>query len=166
MKPQESCLPGIKRPLRKPPDLHSPHILVVEDDDDIRRMNAEMLLQCGYLVDDAENGAVAWNALLSNSYDLVITDNKMPVLTGMELLEKMYAAQMAVPVIMVSGTMPWQELTESLWLQPVATLLKPYTFTELFEVVRMVLRARPDPDLIALREHAVGRNGTVKSFAE
>ena len=41
-----------------------------------------------------------------NGYDLLITDNKMPKVSGVDLLNKLYAARMALPVITVSGTMP------------------------------------------------------------
>jgi CheY-like chemotaxis protein len=75
-------------------------ILVVEDDSVIRRLNAEVLTRSGYQVNTVEDGAAAWNALVGDGYDLMITDNMMPTLTGEELLKKLRAARMAVPVIM------------------------------------------------------------------
>ncbi len=162
MKPQGTDQQSASRIGRKPPDPRLPSILVVEDDDDIRRMTAELLQQSGFRVDAAENGAAAWNALLANGYDLVITDNSMPVLTGLELLAKMHEAQMSVPVIMASGTMPWKQFANSPWLQPAATLLKPYTFAELIEVMWMVLRVERDPQPVSASESL---HGAIKSFA-
>ena len=121
----------------KPPG----RILVVEDDRDLRQLNARALIHSGYAVDTAEDGAAGWEALQANRYDLVITDNNMPRLTGIELLKKLCAARMALPVIMATGTLPKEEFTRYPWLQPAATLLKPYTVEELLGTVKEVLRA-------------------------
>ena len=92
-------------------------------------------------MDAAEDGAEAWDALQLNSYDLLVTDNNMPKVPGIELLKKMYDAHLALPVIMATGTLPKDEFTRYPWLQPAATLLKPYTITELLGTVNKVLRA-------------------------
>jgi DNA-binding response OmpR family regulator len=120
---------------------HRQRILVVEDDEDIRRLNAEVLSDSGYKVDAAADGAIAWDTLKLNSYDLLITDNNMPKVSGVELLKKLRAARMALPVILVSGTMPTNELNRHPWLQIDASLFKPYTPDELLAAVRKVLYA-------------------------
>jgi two-component system OmpR family response regulator len=116
-------------------------ILVVEDDEDIRRINAEVLAHSGYHVDAAEDGAAAWDTLQRNRYDLLVTDNDMPKVSGVELLHKLHAAHIALPVIMATGKMPEEEFTQYPWLQPAAMLIKPYSFHELLGAVRQVLRA-------------------------
>lgn len=122
------------------------HILVVEDDDDIRRLNTEVLVQFGYRVDAAEDGAAGWEALQLESYDLLVTDNNMPKVSGVELLMKLRAAGMALPVIMATATLPKKDLTQFPWLQPTAMLLKPYTIGELMESVEKVLhKLSPTP---------------------
>jgi DNA-binding response OmpR family regulator len=119
----------------------SSRILVVEDDVGIRSLNTQALLHSGYAVDAAEDGAAAWQALNSDSYDLIITDHNMPKLTGVELLKKLRAARMALPVILVSAAMPTEELDRHPWLQIEATLLKPYTIAQLLGTVKHVLSA-------------------------
>ena len=122
-----------------------PHrILVVDDEPLIRELNVERLIAAGYQVDAAEDGAAAWDTLQLKSYDLIITDNTMPRMTGLQMIEKVHAAGMVVPVIMASGTLPKEEFTRYRWLQPVATLPKPYTAAELLGMVKEVL-ARPSP---------------------
>jgi len=116
-------------------------ILVVDDERMIRQLNTEVLSCSGYQVDAAENGAVAWDALQLNNYDLLITDHDMPKVTGVELLQKIHAARMALPVIMATGTPPEEELDRHPWLQIQAILLKPYTFNELLGTVKSVLHA-------------------------
>ena len=76
----------------------------------LRQIDARVLIHSGYAVDVAEDGAAAWEALQANRYELLITDNNMPRLTGIELLKKLRSARMALPVILVSGTMPAEEL--------------------------------------------------------
>jgi two-component system chemotaxis response regulator CheY len=115
-------------------------ILVVDDDGDIRRLNTEVLAGSGYKV-DAADGASAWEILQLNSYDLLLTDHDMPKVAGVELLKKLHAARMTLPVILASGTIPMKELSRHPWLQIDATLLKPYTPDELLATVRKVLFA-------------------------
>jgi DNA-binding response OmpR family regulator len=125
-------------------------ILVVEDDADIRRLNTEILIYSGYQVDAAESGLAAWYALQLNHYDLMITDNNMPKLTGVQLLQKMHASGMEMPVIMATGTLPSLEFSNEL-LQT-TLLLKPYSYDELLKTVKNVLYANrqgaatPPPD--------------------
>src|ERR1700690_4165551 len=126
--------------------LHAVHrLLVVDDDISPRQLSTELLNHSGYEVDAAEDGAAAWEALGADSYDLMITDNKMPNLTGIKLLEKLHAAHMNLPVIMATGTMPDEEFTQCPWLQPAATLLKPYTLAELLGTVESVMRETYSP---------------------
>lgn len=114
---------------------------MAEDDDDIRRLNIEALAGSAYKVDAAEDGAIAWDVLQLNSYDLLVTDYSMPKMTGVELLLKLHAAQMNLPVILASGTIPIEKLKRHPWLQIDATLLKPYTPDELLTTVENVLCA-------------------------
>jgi len=119
---------------------HSPRrILVVDDDDDIRRLNTEVLIHYGYHVDAAADGAVAWEALNAAPYDLLITDHDMPRVTGVELLKKLHGTPMALPVIMVTGIFPSREFARHPWIQTPAALLKPYTVAELLGAVEKVL---------------------------
>jgi len=117
----------------------SHRILVVDDDSSIRQLNTEVLMDSGYEVDAAADGADAWQVIITNHYDLLITDNNMPGLTGIDLLRKLRSAHMALPVIMATTTLPTHEFTVSPWLIPEATLLKPFTIDELLEKVKAVL---------------------------
>jgi two-component system chemotaxis response regulator CheY len=115
-------------------------ILVVEDDGDIRRLNSEVLIQFGYHVDTAEDGAAAWDTLQLKGYDLLVTDNEMPKVTGIELLKKVQDARMTLPVIMATGKYPREGLASHAGPQPTAILFKPYTLEEFLGAVKEVLR--------------------------
>jgi len=116
-------------------------ILVVEDDSDIRNLNTEVLIFHGYQVDAAEDGAVAWNTLQSGSYDLLVTDDEMPNVSGIELLKKLHAVRKGLPVIMAASKLPREEFNLHPWIRPTALLLKPYTTEEFLGTVQEVLRA-------------------------
>ncbi|HLP78270.1 MAG TPA: response regulator [Candidatus Paceibacterota bacterium] len=131
-------------------DLRS-RVLLVDDDADMRRVNLEALSGSGYHVDAVEDGAIAWETLQKTNYDLLVTDNNMPKVTGIALVKKLRAARMALPVIMATGNPPEEFHHPS--LQPAVVLLKPYTIPELLGTVENVLRATamapnpiPSPD--------------------
>ena len=119
-------------------------ILVVEDEPDIRRINAMVLHRAGYHVDTAENGASGWKALEAKHYDVLITDNTMPGVTGLDLIKKLRSADMTLSVILASGTVPAEELNRCPWLQVDALLPKPYSIAELLRTVNQVLRTTED----------------------
>ena len=116
-------------------------ILLVDDDRGIRQLYADVLARCGYRVDTAQDGASGWRALNAGRYDLLITDNTMPGVTGLDLIKKLRSEDMALPVILASGTVPTEELNRCPWLQLDAVLPKPFSIEELLETVRAVLRA-------------------------
>ena len=124
----------------KPP----PRILVVDDEPDIRRLNTEVLVESGYQVDAAKDGVAAWQALHTGRYDLLIADNTMPEVTGLELIKKMNSEGMNLPVILMSATLPMEELRLQPWRNIRATLSKPYTLVELLITVEKVLHATDD----------------------
>jgi len=116
------------------------HILLVDDDYYVRELSAGVLIRYGYNVDTANDGADAWKSLNNQRYDLLITDNKMPRVTGLELIKKLRSEDMTLPVILVSGQMPTEELKQHPWLRLDATLPKPFSITELLDAVKKVLR--------------------------
>lgn len=132
------------RALPQPPSNPRQRVLVVDDEEDARRLNTDLLRCCGYEVDLAENGAAAWEVLQRDRYDLLVTDHKMPKVTGVELIQKLHAAGMALPVVLITGKVPEEELARHPWLKIDATLVKPYTFEQLFTTVKEVLYATAD----------------------
>jgi len=131
-------------------DNASYRVLVADDDDGVRFMNAGMLTRSGYQVDSAADGEAAWQALNNESYDLLITDHNMPRLTGTELIKKMRAARITIPVILASGNPPNDEFNLCPWLRPAATLVKPYTVAKLLGTVTEVLRSSHDAPIAAI----------------
>jgi DNA-binding response OmpR family regulator len=137
------------RPIQTPADAYlqrpsrpTHRILVADDEPIIRRLIASILIGSGYHVDAAEDGAVAWEALQTKAYDLLITDNNMPRLSGVELVHNLRSARMALPVVMVAGPMSEDEIPS---LQLAAMLPKPFAMSALLDTVENVLRVTDRP---------------------
>jgi two-component system cell cycle sensor histidine kinase/response regulator CckA len=137
--PEDSQVLG-DRPLMPNGCVH--RILVVDDDISVRQLTTQMLIRFGYQVDAAEDGAAGWEALLAKRYDLLITDNSMPKVTGIEMVKKLHAAHMDMPIIMATAVLPQEEFILHPWLQAVPTLLKPFRGAELLSAVRKALSVR------------------------
>ena len=121
-------------------------ILLVEDDSTILELSVLMLVRAGYQVRAVEGTQAAWEALQSRTYDLLVTDNQMPGMSGLELVSKLRSEQMALPVVVASGGVSAEELAQNQRLQPAIALPKPFTTDELLEAVAEALRrASRDP---------------------
>jgi DNA-binding NtrC family response regulator len=116
-------------------------ILVVDDDFETRQINSSALAHSGYEVDAAADGAVAWQSLNACRYDLLITNHRMPRMSGLELLMKLHGDRMALPVILVAAILPRDHFTRYPWLKPATTLLQPCSVADLLSAVDKVLRA-------------------------
>ncbi len=78
-------------------------ILIIEDDDDFRKMLKLMLTQADYEVVDAPNGIVGLKVYRAEQIDLVITDLFMPESEGMETTLALREENPAVKIIAISG---------------------------------------------------------------
>ncbi len=78
-------------------------ILVIDDERSIRNIVTELLEMEGHTVQTAEDGLQGWEKISKESYDLVISDIKMPNMDGMELLDKLVENRAEVTVVMISG---------------------------------------------------------------
>jgi two-component system, NtrC family, nitrogen regulation response regulator NtrX len=78
-------------------------ILVIDDEKAIRRSIREILEFEKHAVEEAEDGVTGLNMALKNSYDVILSDIKMPKLDGAELLQKLIENNVASVIIMMSG---------------------------------------------------------------
>jgi len=79
------------------------HILLADDDPDVRMMLAIALKREGYIVTQAENGKQALKLCEGNTFDLIITDILMPKGDGFKVISKMKKKQRDIPIIAISG---------------------------------------------------------------
>jgi DNA-binding response OmpR family regulator len=117
----------------------SHRILVVDDEPVVRSFTMAILVRSGYEVDSARDGADAWTTLNKKNYDLLITDNSMPKITGIGLIKMLRDHALSLPVIMATGAYPTAELERYPWLEISAILLKPYAIGDLLKTVKKTL---------------------------
>ncbi len=116
-------------------------MLVVEDDALLRQLTTRILAQFGYIVDSAEDGESGWDALNAAHYDLLVTDNEMPRLSGMQLVERLRVSDRSIPAIMVSGAVGIGEAEDHPELALSVILHKPFVAAALIAAARGVLGA-------------------------
>jgi len=78
-------------------------ILVVEDDGEMRDLLKDFLKSEGYEVDSADNGSEAFRNLAKQSFDLIITDVRMPGLSGLDILPGIKKLQPQASVIVITA---------------------------------------------------------------
>jgi two-component system, OmpR family, response regulator len=137
----------------------SGRILVVDDDAGVREILAEFLRAAGHDVACAEDGEAGWETLCAERFDVLITDHEMPRLSGVGLLRRVRAGQRQLPVIVLSGQMPWDEADFLQLLSPGVALEKPFTWAELLARVRDFLAptaraGRARSGMVARRAHS------------
>jgi CheY-like chemotaxis protein len=121
-------------------------ILLVEDESTVLQFSTAVLVRGGYHVTAVEDCESAWEAIQSASFDLLVTDNQMPGMSGLELVSKLRSAQFGLPIIVASGGIEAEEFTKNPSLQPAIALPKPFTASQLLETVAEALRrAGRDP---------------------
>src|ERR1035438_6867731 len=92
---------------------HQPHrILVVAEDPFLLHFNVAVLIRHGYEVKAAEDATSAWKELQATNYNLLITDYKLPKMTGIGLIKKLHAARLALPVVLVAEKAPPHQLAK------------------------------------------------------
>jgi DNA-binding response OmpR family regulator len=123
------------------PAIPAKRILLVDDDIFMCQLNRGVLTHSGYEVDAAADGAAGWDALQARQYDLLITDNTMPKVTGIEMVMMLRGRDTTLPVILASGVTPTEALRGHPELKINAILLKPYSMEELLAAVANVLQA-------------------------
>tara|TARA_B100000575_G_C22655300_1_gene401696 strand:+ start:137 stop:538 length:402 start_codon:yes stop_codon:yes gene_type:complete len=109
--------------------VNSKTVLVVDDEDHILRVVSFKLRGAGYTVLEANDGEEAWEILRSQPADLVITDQQMPFMTGLELVEamrtKVETAQ--IPVLMLTARGFRLEEEELRRADVIAMMSKPFS---------------------------------------
>ena len=111
----------------------SPTILLVDDDDDVRETSAEMLEELGYIVLQAESGSEALSIMETHpQLDVLVTDVRMPGMTGLELSAEAMTRRRGLRVILISGFFRPQALT-------CRFLQKPFRTHELDAAIRAEL---------------------------
>jgi len=117
-------------------------VLVVDDERSLRELLAIVLRREGYEVMLAENGTIALAALARGMVDLLISDIKMPDMSGVEVLRAAKRSDPALPAIMMTAFASTETAVEAMRLGACDYLVKPFDVDELKLKVREKLESR------------------------
>jgi len=119
-------------------------ILLADDNAQVRRMLSSYLSKNGHEVETAKDGRAAWELILANQegFDLVFADVKMPVMNGLELLEKIQENDIEVPVIIMTGYAVIELTMKAFKLGAFDFLTKPFEFESLLATLEKIASLR------------------------
>ncbi len=119
-----------------------PRILVIDDEAVARKNLSHILEKDAYEVMTAEDGRDALTKLSASTFDVVISDIKMPGVDGMEILENIRLGQPDTRVIMVTGYATVPSAVEAMKKGAFSYLAKPFKLDEVRGAVRQALESR------------------------
>ena len=155
--------------------------MVVEDEEKLARLISRVLSEEGYVVETAGDGRSGLSRALNETFDLLVLDWMLPGHSGVQIVRALRAAEMGVPVLLLTARDQIEDRVEGLDAGADDYLSKPFAFPELLARVRALTRrpwgedkqgavlAAGDVTLDPLR-HVVRRGGervelTAKEFA-
>jgi response regulator RpfG family c-di-GMP phosphodiesterase len=131
----------------------TPRILVVDDEKVIREILADFLNMEGYVVHTVEDGVEALAELHRRSYNLVISDLKMPNMGGLELIQKITDEGLPVLTVIMTGFGTVESAIEAMKRGAYDYILKPFKVEEVMHIVQRGLdRQRLQHENIRLKD--------------
>lgn len=134
-------------------------VLVVDDDPQMQLAMKTTLSRAGYDVLVAGDGRAGLEAITAQTFDLVVSDQRMPNMSGQELLAAMQEQGLKTPFIMITAHGTIDQAVQAMQLGAADFITKPFSAEDLERIVERVL----SPETQAFREQgAAGRDSTEK----
>src|SRR5919202_803034 len=130
-------------------------ILIVEDEAKLARLIARVLREEGYAAETTEDGRSGFARALEEDFDLLILDWMLPDRSGVQIVRGLRAAEIGVPVLMLTARDQVEDRVEGLDAGADDYLAKPFAFPELLARVRALAR-RSHGELASSSVLAVG----------
>jgi two-component system response regulator ResD len=118
---------------------HEARVLVVDDEERIRRLLRMYLERENFLVEDAENGEDALEMALNNEYDIILLDIMMPGIDGMEVCQELRKTK-ATPIIMLTAKGEETNRVQGFEVGTDDYIVKPFSPREVVLRVKALLR--------------------------
>lgn len=112
------------------------NILVVDDEEGIRKSLCAYLRMEGYTVDTAADGAEAIEKLKNAKFNIILLDINMPVMDGLEAIQQIKALDFSIQVIMMTAFSTFDKTMKSLEYGATDYILKP--FDNLAEILNLI----------------------------
>ncbi len=119
-------------------------ILIVEDNEDCRELQAVVIRRLGYDVIEADNGAAAIEEALAEKPDLILMDLSMPKMSGEEAIVQLknLPSTREIPVIICTAYDAGRRVNRAIVAGAVEVLHKPFNFSELETLLRKHIRSQ------------------------
>jgi DNA-binding response OmpR family regulator len=118
-------------------------VLVIDDSPTLRKILAFYLAKKGYVVTVANNGKTGLAEIGKGAFDLVILDMNMPVMTGLEVLQRLNAIDFAVPVLILSADSEEKSKAAGISLGAKYYLTKPFKPNEVVNCIEEIFCKHP-----------------------
>jgi len=116
-------------------------VLIVDDDDQLRRSFEKLLLEEGYKVICAASGEAAYPIVCGQAVDLTILDVRLPGMDGLETFKLIHEQEPKLPVIIMTAYGTTETAIKATKLGAFDFILKPFDIPEMLEVIRKALEA-------------------------
>jgi len=117
-----------------------PKILIVDDDESIRKVLAAVLEESGYMIDAAENGKEAIEKTDKNFYNLALVDIRLPDIEGSKLIAMMKETTPRMRKIIITGFPSLQNAVEALNKGADAYIIKPFDMDKVLQTIKEQLK--------------------------
>lgn len=115
-------------------------ILIAEDDRELRRLFAHVLIKNGYTVTEVANGKEAIDAIDNDYFDLIISDIMMPIMDGYELVRTLRESGNNTPVMMITAKDAFDDMRMGFLSGTDDYMIKPVNVNEMVLRVKALLR--------------------------
>jgi len=144
---------------------NAPRVLIVDDEEVVRAAVGDVLAGSGYQIEQAEDGERAASILQSATFDVIVSDIRMPSMSGIDLLREVRERDPDVPVILITGDPSLDTAMDAVRYGALRYLVKPFDPVSLRRVVADAVRMHR---LARLRRQAAEllRHGSVQEERE
>lgn len=117
-----------------------PRSLIIEDEEKMAQVVAWVLREKGYAAETAGDGRSGFARALADPFDLLIVDWMLPGLSGLQIVRDLRAAEISVPILMLTAREQVEDRVEGLDAGADDYLTKPFALQELLARVRALTR--------------------------
>lgn len=146
-------------------------ILIIDDDDQLRKSFNKLLIEEGYDIETAPSGEMGLEMVNTNPPDLVILDMKLPGMNGLETFKAIHDIEPKLPVIIMTAYGTTETAIEATKMGAFDYILKPFDIPEMLTIIKQALEAgrfmrspvdmNVAPDKTS-REAIIGRSGLMQ----
>ncbi len=123
-------------------DIDKKRILVIEDDEEMRSLLRDFFEEEGFETDSVSNGSEAFRMLVREIFDIVITDIRMPGLTGLDIIPGVRKLQPETFIIVITAFGSEEVYRKAMERGANSYLEKPLRFMKLKEMVHELLSSK------------------------